>query len=151
MAVKKLSPRSSRDLFPFQIQDTKVIEIGDYVMIDATTGGADVLADTAGDLPIGFVVDWNPPNADTDGDGAVTGDTGVSSPPEAIVDIGGRIEDVVVVGVSGITDMGKLVFGTGPDTFTLTPTANIGALGRVVRHILGTTAAVRFFDMDELS
>jgi hypothetical protein len=47
-----------------------------------------------------------------------------------------------VTGVTGITDMGKDVYATDDDTFTLTIGGSL--IGRIVRHISGTKCLVAF-------
>lgn len=59
----------------------------------------------------------------------------------SIVEVG-RVA-VAVVGVTGSVDLGKTVYASSDATFTLTSASN-SAIGKVVRHIYGTTCVVLF-------
>lgn len=48
-----------------------------------------------------------------------------------------------VTGVTGVGDKGKIVYASADDTYTLTSGSN-SAIGRVVRHISGTSCLVEF-------
>lgn len=48
-----------------------------------------------------------------------------------------------VAGVTAVTDEGSTVYASDDDTFTLTSTSN-SAIGKIVRHISGTTVEVYF-------
>lgn len=50
---------------------------------------------------------------------------------------------LTVAGVVDVDDMGELVYTTDDDTFTLTVGTN-PIIGRIVRHVSGTTAMVHF-------
>jgi hypothetical protein len=108
---------------------------GGYVGIVSGSGNVSNISDTAGMEPLGFSVD------------EVLGDTSVSgNEARAIVKIGGGLlKDVTVVGVANQTDVGELVYVTDNNTFTLTPTSNIPAVGVVDGWVTGTTCHVRFF------
>jgi len=54
----------------------------------------------------------------------------------------GKIE-VSVTGVTGVGDVGSLVYMSDDDTFTLTSTSN-SLVGKVVRYVSGTTVVVAF-------
>lgn len=50
---------------------------------------------------------------------------------------------LTVVGATGVGDVGEAVYAADDDTFTLTSTNNT-AIGKVARHISGTTCLVYF-------
>lgn len=54
----------------------------------------------------------------------------------------GRVA-IAIVGVTSSTDLGKTVYASSDATFTLTSAGN-SAIGKIVRHIYGTTCVVRF-------
>lgn len=141
-------------LFPTQairIADTEIVCVGEYVVID-TDGDVRRVADTTDFIPLGHVVGFNPPGPPAnEADGCVTGDTSAARKLEAIVDIAPRVvEKLAVVGVTGETDKGALVFATGPNTYTLTPTSNISAVGWVQRFRENTIVDVAFFSANEI-
>jgi hypothetical protein len=73
--------------------------------------------------------------------GAVVG-TGAAG-PKMLVDESGPIITAAVTGVTAATDKGKEVYGTSATALTLTPTANVGAIGTIVQRISGTTCRVQ--------
>lgn len=142
-----LTRRQKRDTGQqsFRIADTITLAVGGYVAIATASGDAVAVADTVGHVPAGFVIGFDPPD---EKDGALKGDTSLAKPPEAIVDIRETIvRNATVVGVTGQADVGEEVFATGVDTFTLTPTVNIKAVGKVVRFHSGTTVDVLFYSL----
>ncbi len=54
----------------------------------------------------------------------------------------GKIE-LAVTGVTGAGDVGSSVYASDDDTFTLTSTSNT-LIGKVARHVSGTTCVVTF-------
>lgn len=50
---------------------------------------------------------------------------------------------LAVVGASGVGDVGEVVYASDDDTFTLTSSGNT-PIGKVARHISGTTCLVYF-------
>lgn len=54
----------------------------------------------------------------------------------------GKIE-LAVTGVTGVTDEGSTVYASDDNTFTLSSTNN-SAIGKIIRHISGTTVLVEF-------
>lgn len=65
---------------------------------------------------------------------------------EGLVDESGlTLEQVAVTGVSGQQMVGELVYATDDNTFTLTATSNVGAIGRVKRWYSSTTADVELW------
>lgn len=54
----------------------------------------------------------------------------------------GKIQ-IAVTGVTGVGDVGESVYATDDDTFTLTP-SGATAIGKVSRHVSGTTCVVEF-------
>jgi hypothetical protein len=92
--------------------------------------------DTSGALDFIGIAD---PNADS-----VTGDAnGTVECP--IISGGVELESVTVTGVDSADDVGDPVYATDENTFTLTATTNVGAIGWVTRQITGTTVDIRIF------
>ena len=54
----------------------------------------------------------------------------------------GKIQ-IAVTGVTGVGDVGETVYATDDDTFTLTASGG-SAIGKVARHVSGTTCVVEF-------
>ncbi len=128
----------------FRITNGATLSVGQYASIASASGNLETAADTAGDVPIGLVTGFDPPD---EANGTTTG-TAAAPFPEAIVDLQETIvADLSVTGVTGQDDKGKEVYVTGPDTFTLTPTTNIPAIGKIVRYHTGTIVDVLFYSM----
>jgi len=143
MAIVRRTKRPSTQQ-SFRITNGATLSVGQYASIASASGNLETAADTAGDVPIGFVVGFDPPD---EADGTVIG-TAAAPFPEAIVDLQETIvADLSVTGVTGQVDKGKEVYVTGPDTFTLTPTANIKAVGKIVKFHTGTIVDVLFYSM----
>lgn len=132
----------------FRIANLLNVAIGDYIALDAA-GDAREIADTGGFQPLGFAVGFS--DRDT-ANGTDVGATGDTPPPEVGVDIsGGIVEGLTVVGAAGNdTDKGRHVYVTAGDTFTLTPTANIPAVGEIVRSASTTDIDVYFYARDAM-
>jgi len=131
----------------FIITNSATLYVGGYVALD-TSGTLAVVADTTSFEPVGLVVGFE----DAAADGSETGDTGASIPPEAIVDIGGGIvSGLAVTGASAQDDVGKLVYATSDDVYTLTPTSNISAVGQIVRFNTTTSFDINFFDSSAMA
>lgn len=77
------------------------------------------------------------------------GGTGVAAlTVEASVDESGlTLHRATVTGAASAADVGKKVFASGndPRTVSLTPTANVGAIGRLTRWHTGTTCDYELF------
>lgn len=54
----------------------------------------------------------------------------------------GKME-VVVTGVTGVTNVGATVYASDDDTFTLSSTSN-SPIGKIIRHVSSTTCVVAF-------
>ena len=133
----------------YVIKNAQALAIGEYVAVEGSSGTVTEVSDVAGLIPLGFVSGFCEKSTE---DGTDTGDTSASPTPKVEVDVGGRIEEnVSVTGVSASTDVGEQVYATGPDTFTLTPTANIAAVGQVVRHLTGAFTDSFFYSHDAMS
>ena len=144
MALTRRLKRSSLQQ-SFRIADTITLAIGEYVAIASASGDLVAIADTAGHVPVGLITGFDPPD---EADGTTLGATGATIPPEAIVDIQETIiEDLSVTGVTAQANVGEEVFATGVDTFTLTATTNIPAIGKIVRHHTGAIVDVLFYSM----
>lgn len=80
----------------------------------------------------------------------VLGNTSGTPPTEVEMDISGQVlENISVAGVSAQAQVGDLVYATDDQTFTLTPTANVGAIGTLDRWRTGAFGDVRLFTPDE--
>lgn len=129
-----------------QIINAEVIYAGSYLALAsqshttaASRGRVDVFNDTGGMAPLGFA------------NKGATGDTSASPIVEAEVELGGGVvESVAVTGASAATDVGRLVYMTDDNTFTLTrPTTGV-AIGVVIRWQTSTTCDVLLFSFAEL-
>lgn len=66
-----------------------------------------------------------------------------------VMESGPILEQISVAGASAEQNVGDPVYATDEDTFTLTPTSNVGAVGRVTRYHSGTTCDVQLFSSQE--
>lgn len=132
----------------FRIANTVALAAGDYVGVNDAAGDAVEISDADGVRPLGFVVGFTVLDTGvTD-----TGDTAAADPPRAKVDIGGGIQNrVAVTGVTGQLNVGKPVYATGINTFTLTETNFLPAVGIVVRWHVATTCDVYFFSAAQIA
>ena len=148
MSLQKLRKADLEPAIVARIADAAVVSIGDFVAYNAS-GDLVRVADTASFIPLGHVAGFDPPNIEVDG--SATGDTTATRPPRAIVDIDTRlVRDLAVTGVTGEGDKGAPVFTTGPNTYTLTPTANIPQVGWVKAFVSSGIADVAFFSANEI-
>ena len=132
----------------YPIDDAATIAIGDYVVINAE-GEAVEAADTAAFVPVGLAIGFSDKDS---ADGTDTGDTSADRPPEVEVDSEHIIlEGLTVTGAANQADVNALVYVTAAQTYTLTPTANLPAIGEVVAHISGTSVDVAMFSADAMS
>lgn len=138
--------KSNAETRSIRISNTIALAVGEYVAIN-DAGDLIEVADADGNRPVGFVASFSVRDTGvTD-----TGDTAATPPPEAVVDIGGGvIERATVTGVADQTAVGKKVYATGVNTFTLTETAFLGAVGEVTRWHAGTTADVLFYSAEAM-
>ena len=80
----------------------------------------------------------------------VTGDTSASPVPEANVNTSGMILKKATIGnASSQTDVGILCYATDDNTFTLSSTSNVNAIGRVSRWYSSTTCDIDLFTPTE--
>jgi hypothetical protein len=76
----------------------------------------------------------------------VTGDTSASPVPEAEINTSGVILKKATIGnASSQTDVGILCYATDDNTFTLSSTSNVNAVGRVSRWYSSTTCDIDLF------
>lgn len=103
-----------------------------------TAGRLSNWSDTAGLLFMGFATR------------RAVGDTSASPPVECSVDESGQcFQKVAVTGASAQTNEGELVYATDENTFSLTPTTNVGPIGYVVRWYTSTTCDVQLYTPEE--
>jgi len=80
----------------------------------------------------------------------VTGDTSASPVPEANINTSGMILKKATIGnASSQTDVGILCYATDDNTFTLSSTSNVNAIGRVSRWYSSTTCDIDLFTPTE--
>ena len=136
MALAASTQRNMRDrnTQPFVVDSGVQVYSGSYVCINKATGELVLAADT-----VNF--EWAGVATQTVlGDGTL----------ECTVDISGKtLARVAVTGVTGLANVGDLVYVTDDDTLTLTATTNIQAVGVVVRWHSSTTCDVALFAMHE--
>ena len=53
--------------------------------------------------------------------------------------------------MTGKVDHGKLIYATGKDTFTLSATTNIKAVGKVLRHRTSTSVDALMFSAAQMA
>ena len=127
------------DRLEAEIKDAEPLVVGGLVSVEA--GKMRFAAPLADIIPAGYVhgsVDGNEDH--------LTGDAAEGY--RAIARSGGIIKRVSVVGATGITDFGSLVYALDGQTFTLS--AGFGkALGFVRRYISGTLCDVQLFTLAE--
>ncbi len=129
---------SSRGVEQAQAEDAVVFYAGGLVGVDLADGLIKKWDDVATYRLMGLVLE------------GVTGDTSASPPVEIRMNTSGPvIERVSVTGAASQGDNGELVYATDDNTYTLTPTANVNAVGRVARYHSGTTCDVKLFTPDE--
>lgn len=117
----------------FKVKNTEVIYAGAGVSTDAN-GLLVNVTDTANERFQGFSQE------------SQTGDTSASPPVRCVVSQGKHQRKVAVTGVADDTDIHDLVYMSDEDTYTNSATTNLGAIGRVVEHVSGTTCWVEIFD-----
>jgi hypothetical protein len=124
-----------------KVVSTETVYVGAMVNIQESTGRVLNLSDTANEHPMGLVVELVPLDAS---DGNVTGTAGGAE--RVVVETASVIlMDVSVAGVTAETDVGDHVYMTDENTFTLTPTANIPAVGELVRWDATTIGDVMLY------
>lgn len=127
-----------RNQHALPLTDALTIYKGSLMALSPSTGYAVKWADTAG-------LRWmGPATTGEVGDTSATGQRGLGT--EAEIDVRGVIlQRVPVTGASAITDVGKPVYcGTdnAESDLTLTPTVNVGAIGRILNWYSSTTCDV---------
>ncbi len=144
----KLGPGGQQTIESYIVQDTVTIYTGDLVGIDSTTGHLQKWADEASIAFVGVAVGGNPRNG-PDNDGAVTGDTSASIPPEMNVRLGAIVRQVAVTGASAQTDVGEEVYASDEDTFDQSATTNTQPVGRIIRFHSSTSFDVQLYTPSE--
>jgi hypothetical protein len=140
MALAADSTRRTRERGHISIRgtNTSIFYAGALVGVDKSTGLAVKWADTANFEWLGLAKR------------KVTGDTGATPPTEVEVNATGLVlEDQTVTGLDNVNDQGDLVYATDDNTFTLTATANVDAIGFVLRFKSGTSGDIQLFTPGE--
>jgi len=139
-----------RELRAFQIADAEVVYQGGYYGVNAA-GYLTEMADTVALAPVGTINHFGMGCADAAGalPLSVTGDTSATPPPQAVVDIGGKIlEGVPVAGASTIADLMDHVY-LGTDNLladlTITPTTNTPPIGEIIKFHSATSFDVQLY------
>lgn len=102
-------------------------------------------ADTSGDLRfVGIAIPRGTRNLPE----SVLGDTNGTIKCE-VYEGGATLENVAVAGATHQRSLGDPVYASDNGTFTLTPTSNVGAVGRVARYISSGQADVQLFSSME--
>jgi hypothetical protein len=106
----------------------------------AVIGRARAWNDEVGAIPLGFSM------------ARTTGSTSASPIVKAEVDLQGRVHhNIAVTGLTGdVTDVGRVVYATDDDTFTLTRPTLGHPVGIVTEWVSATNASVYFFSFGEL-
>lgn len=133
--ARKTRPRG---ITTYKVTNGVQIYAGSFVGIDSSTGYAVLWADSANYRFAGIALN------------KVLGNTGLTTIPEVEVNENGvALINVSVTGVSDITHVGDLVYASDDNTFTLTPSSNVKAVGRVTRWYSGALSDVELFTPDE--
>lgn len=126
LAVDKRRVFETPGINTFPVVATDIIYEG--AAVGLSSGNARPLS--AGDQFVGFAME--------------RADNASGSAGDVSVNVMARGQVVLAVtGASAVTDVGKAVYASDDDTFTLTASTN-SAIGRVVRWVTGTTCVVAF-------
>jgi hypothetical protein len=129
----------------FRIANAVTLAVGEYIAIASASGDAVQIADTAGHVPVGLAIGFDPPNESA---GSTTGDTSATPPPEVIVDIQETILNAQTVsGVTAQTNVGDEVYAVAFNTFQTSATSNIPAVGKIVRWHSGESVDLLLYSM----
>lgn len=133
LTANSIPTTAARGLEAEVVANTTVIFGGAIVAI-TSAGFATNWADTAGNVLAGLA------------EGPATGDTSATPPTEITINTSGPIvKNVAVVGSTGQTDVGALCFASDENTYDLSATSNVKAVGAVTRYYSGTNCDVRLF------
>lgn len=132
----------SADSFP----ETAARGVEAVIVLNAQTIYAGALV---GINSAGFAANWDDTAGFVFGGTALaqaTGDTSASPNVEIQLNTSGPIyAKVAVTGSTGQTDVGALCYASDENTFDLSATTNVKAVGIVTRYYSGTTCDVRLF------
>lgn len=122
----------------FKITSATTVYSGRHAAVDISTGLLQNMADTANYVPAGVVVSGENGEATLLGTALATeGDVGANVRGDIIV------KDMAVTGVAAVTDIGKLVYATDNETYTLTrPADDAVPIGIIVYKKRASTDAV---------
>lgn len=127
-----------REQNPYLLKNAVTVYRGSLIVMKPSTGYADKLTDASGHVFKGVAVQ------------GMVGDTSLTPVPAVAVDETGVVlERIAVTGASAITDVGSKVYATDDQTFTLTPTTYLRAVGRIVKWYASTTCDVQLFTAEE--
>lgn len=149
----KRSPAHAAQGQSIRIANSQSIAIGEYVIRD-TAGDLRAAADTLNFIPLGILLGLSDKtsNAGTTTVGSDTGDTAATPPPEGVVNLeGGVYESIAVTGAASQADVGRPVYVTGGNTYTLTETTHLPAVGVIARWRTGTTSDILFFSAESMA
>lgn len=133
LSANSIPTTAARGLEAEVVANTTVIFAGAIVAI-TSAGFATNWADTSGNVLAGLA------------EGGATGDTSATPPTEITINTSGPIiKNVAVTGSTGQTDVGALVFASDENTYDLSATSNVKAVGAVTRYYSGTHCDVRIF------
>jgi len=76
---------------------------------------------------------------------SVTGNTAATEPPETDVNESGVILESIAVTSAAQTSVGAPVYASDDNTFTVSATSNVGAIGRLVRFVSASDCDVELF------
>jgi hypothetical protein len=108
---------------------------GALLGLSPSTGKAVLWSDTSGILFMGIAMR------------RAVGDANLT---EVSIDTAGlELRDVAVTGASAITDQGDKIYATDDNTFTKTPTANVGPIGYIKRWRTATKCDVQLYTPEE--
>lgn len=135
------APRAGRKAYPVVNSDT--VWPNTLVALDPSDGMLKPWADTAGFLFRGLALDGQTTSKEVSGDGTATPENHMRVNQEGLI-----LRDVPVAGTSALTNHGDKVYCSTDnpnDDLSTTATANVKAIGEVLRWKAGTTCDVQLY------
>lgn len=143
-----MKQRAPEMINSYPVRNGEVIYYGALVglsTVGLTDGRAVNWSDDSGDLRFAGIAI---PRGTRDEPYSVTGNSGGTVKVE-VYEGGATLENVSVAGATSQAVLGDPVYAEDENTFTLTPTTNVGAIGRVARYISSGKADVQLFSAME--
>lgn len=143
-AAARYSQRAGASLVgqnSYIVKNSTVIYPGALVGIDPNSGYLQNWQQSSGTLRFTGLAMANPTGTAT----SITGSTSASPPVECAVNESGVILEAIAVTGAVQTSVGKPVFATDENTFTMTQTTNVGAVGFLKRFVSASNCDVQLW------